>query len=212
MFDITHGYVEIRLDDPYDRRKVDKAEWDSCREFEILSDSLSCLDAESIRFLKLIVGQFYVLHWRDNYNISVLDVCRAMRVSPEEAIRIMFRSYAKISKVKIVNRRKRKGTKYFYIEEQVKPLLASIHIYDADDSQHVITDYRAIPDLPVSTIRRLVMELPMPAHVLIDYDEFVRELYTLLPAVMTNNRSQANPGMTDDSDRYNTDKSPILVC
>lgn len=212
MFNTEPGYVSVNLYERYDiHRKVSETEWNACRDFEILESSLSHVDVECVRFLKLLIGKFYVLNRRDDYKVSVEDVRRAIRVTPEEAVRIMFRSYAKLSKVKVVERSKSKGTKYFHIEERFKPLLAKMKVYDKENPKFYFNEYRDVIHLSTEDIQQLVMELPMPASILSDFDRFVREILPMFPAVISRCKAQAEQDgdkvkADDDAERYNTNK------
>ena len=220
MVYLEPGHVDIDLRESYGRRKaVSEAEWNSIREFEILESSLSRLDAECVRFLKLIIGKFYVLNWKDDYTVTVEDVCRAMRVSPEESIRIMFRSYVQLARVIIAERKKTKGRKYFYVQERFKPLLTQMQVYDKDNPDNVFKEYKEVVNLPISVVRRLVMELTMPASVLCHFDRFIREMFSLLPSVIDRCDAQAKQAKPDADiteidayvERYDTDKQPVFV-
>ena len=220
MVYLDPGYVDIDLRESCGCRKaVSEAEWNAVREFEILESSLSHMNAECVRFLKLLVGKFYILNWKDDYTVTVEDVCRAMRVSPEESIRIMFRSYVQLAKVMVAERRKSKGRKYFYVQERLKPLLAEMRVYDRENPKRIYVKYEEVVDLPVQVIRRLVMELPMPASVLCNYDRFMREMLSLLPSVIDRCDAQAkqakpNADITEIDayvERYDTDKQPAFV-
>lgn len=220
MVYLEPGHVDIDLRESYGRRKaVSEAEWNSIREFEILESSLSRLDAECVRFLKLIIGKFYVLNWKDDYTVTVEDVCRAMRVSPEESIRIMFRSYVQLARVIIAERKKTKGRKYFYVQERFKPLLTQMQVYDKDNPDNVFKEYKEVVNLPISVVRRLVMELTMPASVLCHFDRFIREMFSLLPSVIDRCDAQAKQAKLDADiteidayvERYDTDKQPVFV-
>ena len=220
MVYLEPGHVDIDLRESYGRRKaVSEAEWNSIREFEILESSLSRLDAECVRFLKLIIGKFYVLNWKDDYTVTVEDVCRAMRVSPEESIRIMFRSYVQLARVIIAERKKTKGRKYFYVQERFKPLLTQMQVYDKDNPDNVFKEYKEVVNLPISVVRRLVMELTMPASVLCHFDRFISEMLSLLPSVIDRCNTQAkqekpNADMKEIDvyiERYDTDKQPVFV-
>ena len=220
MVYLEPGHVDIDLRESYGRRKaVSEAEWNSIREFEILESSLSRLDAECVRFLKLIIGKFYVLNWKDDYTVTVEDVCRAMRVSPEESIRIMFRSYVQLARVIIAERKKTKGRKYFYVQERFKPLLTQMQVYDKDNPDNVFKEYKEVVNLPISVVRRLVMELTMPASVLCHFDRFIREMFSLLPSVIDRCDAQAKQAKPDADiteidayvERYDTDKQSVFV-
>ena len=219
MVYLEPGHVDIDLRESYGRRKaVSEAEWNAVREFEILESSLSHMNAECVRFLKLLVGKFYILNWKDDYTVTVEDVCRAMRVSPEESIRIMFRSYVQLAKVMVAERRKSKGRKYFYVQERLKPLLAEMRVYDRENPKRIYVKYEEVVDLPVQVIRRLVMELPMPASVLCNYDRFMREMLSLLPSVIERCRVQAEQAKPDADmmrvgvyRKYATDKQPAVI-
>lgn len=218
MVYLEPGHVDIDLRESYGRRKaVSEAEWNSIREFEILESSLSRLDAECVRFLKLIIGKFYVLNWKDDYTVTVEDVCRAMRVSSVEAVQIMFRSYMLLSGVTVAEREKTKGRKYYYVEERFKPLLTKMRIYDKENPKTVYKEYHEVAGLP--SLHRLVMELSMPASVLCNYDDFVREMFSLLPSVIARCNAQAKQvrpnadmkELDDYMERYHTDKYPVYV-
>ena len=219
MISCDPGFVRVYLDEGYDNCKtVSETEWNSVREFEILESSLSHLDAECVRFLKLAIGKFYVLNRNDDYTVSVEDICKAMRVSPEEAANVMFRSYVQLAKVMVAERRKSKGRKYFYVQERLKPLLAEMRVYDRENPKHIYVKYEEVVDLPVQVIRRLVMELPMPASVLCNYDRFMREMLSLLPSVTERCRTQAEQAKPDADmmrvgiyRKYATDKQPVVV-
>ena len=220
MVYLDPGYVDIDLRESCGCRKaVSEAEWNAVREFEILESSLSRLDAECVRFLKLIIGKFYVLNWKDDYTVTVEDVCRAMRVSPEESIRIMFRSYVQLARVIIAERKKTKGRKYFYVQERFKPLLTQMQVYDKDNPDNVFKEYKEVVNLPISVVRRLVMELTMPASVLCHFDRFIREMFSLLPSVIDRCDAQAKQAKPDADiteidayvERYDTDKQPVFV-
>ena len=219
MISCDPGFVRVYLNEGYDNCKtVSETEWNSVRDFEILESSLSHLDAECVRFLKLAIGKFYVLNRNDDYIVSVEDICKAMRVSPEESVRIMFWSYVQLAKVMVAERRKSKGRKYFYVQERLKPLLAEMRVYDRENPKLIYVKYEEVVDLPVQVIRRLVMELPMPASVLCNYDRFMREMLSLLPSVIERCRVQAEQAKPDADmmrvgiyRKYATDKQPVVV-
>ena len=220
MISCDPGFVRVYLNEGYDNCKtVSEAEWNSIREFEILESSLSHMNAECVRFLKLLVGKFYILNWKDDYTVTVEDVCRAMRVSPEESIRIMFRSYVQLARVIIAERKKTKGRKYFYVQERFKPLLTQMQVYDKENPDNVFKEYKEVVNLPISVVRRLVMELTMPASVLCHFDRFIREMFSLLPSVIDRCDAQAKQAKPDADiteidayvERYDTDKQPAFV-
>ena len=220
MVYLDPGYVDIDLRESCGCRKaVSEAEWNAVREFEIVSSSLSHLNAECVRFLKLAIGKFYVLNWKDDYTVTVEDICRAMRVSPEEAAHVMFRSYVQLAKVMVAERKKDKGRKYFYVQERFKPLLTQIQVYDKDNPDNVFKEYKEVVNLPISVVRRLVMELTMPASVLCHFDRFISEMLSLLPSVIDRCNAQAkqekpNADMKEIDvyiERYDTDKQPVFV-